>query len=67
MYQVTDEKAVEGMDLRDYFAAKALPALIQSNKDFILARGNDYKINVQNTAKEAYEYADAMLKERAKK
>lgn len=41
----------EGMTLRDYFAAKALSALIHSR-------------NPEDAAAEAYEYADAMLKAR---
>jgi len=52
-----------GMTLRDYFASKALPALIteassgESYNRFVLARA---------LAAEAYELADAMLTERAK-
>lgn len=46
-------KAVEGMTLRDYFAAKAMQALIHKNY-FDVA------------AKEAYQMADAMLEERMK-
>ena len=56
MYQVTDEKAVEGMSLRDYFSAKAMDALILEGH---------YKIS--EIPEKAYEIADAMLKERAKK
>ena len=43
-----------GMDLRDYFAAKAMQAW--------LVGVNDPK--VEHCAKQAYEIADAMLKER---
>ena len=42
---------IEGMTLRDYFAAKAMQALVQ---------GNYFDV----TAKQAYEMADAMLKAR---
>lgn len=42
-----------GMTLRDYFAAKAMQALVQ---------GNYFDV----TAKQAYEMADAMLKAREK-
>jgi len=44
----------EGMTLRDYFAAKALQALIRADQ----FRTHD------NVAKDAYGYADAMLKAR---
>jgi hypothetical protein len=44
----------EGMDLRDYFAAKAMQT--------ILSDGLDPK----DTAAFAYEYADAMMKAREK-
>jgi hypothetical protein len=43
----------EGMDLRDYFAAKAMQALIASNK-------NEYK-SYAETAKESYKYSDYMM------
>ena len=41
----------KGMDLRDYFAAVALSVSCGCS-------------NPENAAKEAYEYADAMMKER---
>ncbi len=47
-----------GMTLRDYFAAKALPAIIEANKE-------NAKISFEGEAKEAYKYADAMLKIRS--
>lgn len=43
-----------GMTLRDYFAAKAIPALIARNFD------------ESQAAEVAYDYADAMLAERSK-
>jgi hypothetical protein len=46
-----------GMTLRDYFAAKAMQALIQAQ---IVTRQ-------QQSAETAYEWADAMLAERSKK
>ena len=49
----TDSFVHHGMTLRDYFAAKAMQTLI-----------TDY--GPADAATEAYEYADAMLKERAK-
>jgi hypothetical protein len=46
-----------GMDLRDYFAAKALPIAIQEMND-----AESYNIN--DAAIVAYQYADAMMKAR---
>lgn len=47
-------EASEGMTLRDYFAAKALQALV--------GRWNEgTKTHAQITTQQAYEYADAML------
>lgn len=51
-----------GMTLRDYFAAKALAALILKDKDEGAKRGAQ---GVPIMANWAYEYADAMLIERA--
>ena len=45
-----------GMTLRDYFAAKAMHALLMA----------DGTSRFENRSKEAYEMADAMLKERDK-
>lgn len=53
-----------GMTLRDYFAAKAMSAIILDRVLF-----NDYdnaKEWLQKTAKASYEFADAMIVERAK-
>ena len=50
-----------GMTLRDYFAAKAMQALVPGNY-FNLTAKQAYEINI--TAKQAYEMADAMLKAR---
>ena len=44
-----------GMDLRDYFAAKAMQSLIEDEHDC-----SDW------LSKRAYEYADAMMKAREK-
>ena len=44
----------EGMDLRDYFAAKAMQSLIEDEHDC-----SDW------LSKRAYEYADAMMKARS--
>jgi len=52
-----NKNVAEGMTLRDYFAAKAMQALIQAQ---IVTRQQ------QQSAKIAYEWADAMLAERSK-
>jgi hypothetical protein len=44
----------EGMDLRDYFAAKAMQGLLAS----------DTHANVDEFVRRAYEMADAMMEER---
>ena len=51
--------AREGMALRDYFAAKAMTGLFDSY-------ANHSPAEAQMIASEAYEMADAMLKEREK-
>jgi len=51
-----DSHSVMGMTLRDYFAAKAMNALI-------LREGQDALV-VSDIAFTAYQYADAMLKTR---
>ena len=48
----------QGMDLRDYFAANAMPAVIE-NSNFIFDE-NDYV----EIAKISYQVADAMMKAR---
>lgn len=51
----------KGMTLRDYFAAKAMGALI--SRTSVFCGGFDSDKQLVNSA---YEYADAMLKEREK-
>ena len=62
--------AKEGMSLRDYFAAKAMQAHIlgaNENSRAITSEMRRREMNAQTLiAKMAYEYADAMLKEREK-
>jgi hypothetical protein len=54
----------EGMTLRDYFAAKALQAMIGKNPATV---DNEYITpEVRSLVRGAYSYADAMLSERAK-
>jgi hypothetical protein len=48
----------EGQSLRDYFAAKALPALIAEMAD---VECDDIHARASGLASEAYIYADAML------
>lgn len=54
-----------GMTLRDFFAAAALPAVIEQ---YLAANGNGCAADhaVRNVPALAYRYADAMLEERAK-
>ena len=46
----------DGMDLRDYFAAKAIPSLVKTFENHITTP--------DDVAKLAYKYADAMMKAR---
>ena len=50
-----------GMDLRDYFAAKAMQGLIAG-----CYSGNNVGFTVEGNVFAAYEYADAMMKAREK-
>lgn len=49
-----------GMTLRDYFAAKAMQAMISNNR--IIDNDSDGAVNYASSA--AYKFADAMLKAR---
>ena len=49
----------EGMSLRDYFAAKAMQAIVSHDPTFS-------QTYVNQCAEDSYRYADAMLAERAK-
>jgi len=55
---LNDDEYFNGMSLRDYFAAKALSALIEKYE------GQDG--SMEGIPQDAYLYADAMLAERAK-
>jgi hypothetical protein len=48
-----DNKLYDGMTLRDYFAAKALPVVMPNNRSYPM-----------DAARAAYEFADAMMKAR---
>jgi hypothetical protein len=55
-----------GMTLRDYFAVKALPAILAQDENGITAyapgsKFGDGSTAAQNWARNAYEIADAML------
>jgi hypothetical protein len=58
--------AQEGMTLRDYFAAQAMPALMTSflGKDLDLLDPHDW---MDGLAMDAYSMADAMIKQRSEK
>jgi hypothetical protein len=49
-----------GMTLRDYFAAKAMNAIIPNESGYDFER----YITIEDWAKKSYELADAMLKAR---
>jgi len=51
-----------GMTLRDYFAAKALAGMCAISSTHML--NVDAQVNARHAAYAAYQYADAMLKER---
>ena len=62
-----------GMDLRDYFAAKALPIAFKEYKKWIKEEGEDYApfsnsniglANCEMVAEMSYRLADAMMKAR---
>jgi len=55
----------EGMELRDYFAAKAMQAIV-SKTDALLINVDDDAKEYEAVALGAYAYADAMLKARNK-
>jgi hypothetical protein len=63
VHETPDSTDSPGMTLRDYFAAKAMQALIAKGMDDYTKRASK---GVPVIAGYAYEYADAMLQERAK-
>jgi hypothetical protein len=56
-------KHLDGMDLRDYFAAKALMATIETSHTYFEV-GDTLEQDVLTVAQMAYMYADAMIKAR---
>jgi len=53
-----------GMDLRDYFAAKAMQSVLDGSWPDLQLSPKDKLTPVENSALFAYEIADAMLKAR---
>ena len=63
------ESAQLGMDLRDYFAAKAMQSIVSKYGDeppYLDLMDDDDNVGDNAIALWAYELADAMLKERDK-
>lgn len=57
----------KGMDLRDYFAAKALQALMTNQRNFdYVPGGKDRKKVLKSLVEDSYAVADEMLNERNK-
>ena len=54
------------MDLRDYFAAQAMQALIQFEEKALPYQSRNTKDFDDRVSYQAYRYADAMMKEREK-
>ncbi len=57
--ETAEQWGTPGMDLRDWFAGQALAAFLSSDAD--------EEWNPENASIVAYEYADAMLKQREEK
>ena len=57
--QLNKQRVMAGMNLRDYFAAKAMSTLLQTINGVSGCNRYEYRI-----AEEAYIFADAMLKAR---
>jgi hypothetical protein len=56
----------EGMDLRDYFAAKAMQGIL-TDENFHYAAWDNSPDWTENVAMYAYEMADAMIKAKGQK
>jgi hypothetical protein len=61
MYDEEVKVKYQGMTLRDYFAAKAMQAIMNSDRYMGIIGVNRYQ---HRTAEDAYQMADAMLKAR---
>ena len=61
---INERHSDEGMDLRDYFAAKAMESIITrlgGNRPFCSSNEQD---TFDRVAEESYKYAEALVKER---
>ena len=56
----------QGMSLRDYFAARAMEAIIHTNENYRVNGGYIAKTSYKEIAEHSYEIAQAMLDERNK-
>jgi 5-formaminoimidazole-4-carboxamide-1-beta-D-ribofuranosyl 5'-monophosphate synthetase len=64
----TSEVRYEGMDLRDYFAAKAMQGMLSlTPEQLYTAFGGEPTTLKESVAKNAYNFADAMMKMRESK
>jgi hypothetical protein len=64
-FPVTDDASdIPGMTLRDYFAAKAMPATMAEFEDGWKQHAYESETFLQWAAERAYAMADAMLKAR---
>lgn len=61
LYGSTIYGGEDGMDLRDYFAAKAMQSIITDGKLGALLKHYDY---MKKVAEMSYEYAEAMMEAR---
>jgi hypothetical protein len=55
-----------GLDLRDWFAGKALVGILM-DPDTAKPGDTDFEVHTATVAEQAYAYAEAMLKERRKR
>lgn len=62
-WDIHNGRDLSGMDLRDYFAAKAIQALIPISMKTIA----DELVTPKNVVDSAYQWADLMMKAREKK
>ena len=58
-----DESGQDGMDLRDYFAAKAMQVILEKNYKEYYQQGSNY---MPLFAEHAYSFADDMMAAREK-
>ena len=63
-FKGTTEPSLSGMTLRDYFAAKAMQVILQSQYEDGIYVGDDDNDSEQMCARSAYIMADAMLEAR---